>query len=127
MKGVWLLSGGVNGLFAVMAGAFAAHGLESSVSESALAAFKTGADYHMYHALALMTLGVITPSDRNRSHQNAAAIFFWAGIILFSGSLYFLGFTESRSLVMVTPIGGLSFLVGWLLITLIGWREWRAR
>lgn len=111
----WLMLAAVNGFIAVAAGAFAAHGLEGRVAARALAAFETGARYHMFHALALLAVAWLASLHGQGGHAavTLAGWAFLAGIVLFSGSLYFLGLTESRALVMITPIGGLAFLLGW--------------
>jgi uncharacterized membrane protein YgdD (TMEM256/DUF423 family) len=108
----WLALAALNGFVAVAAGAFAAHGLEGRVAERALAAFETGARYHMFHALALVAIAWLA-SISNRASVTFAGWAFLAGILLFSGSLYVYGLTESRAPVMLTPIGGVAFLVGW--------------
>ena len=106
---VWLLVAAINGFLAVAAGAFAAHGLKGKLDAQALSVFETAARYHIYHALAIAAAarGAASPA------ASAAAAFFLAGIVLFSGSLYGLALTGLRSLAIVTPIGGLAFLVGW--------------
>jgi uncharacterized membrane protein YgdD (TMEM256/DUF423 family) len=104
----WLGIAAINGALAVMAGAFAAHGLKARLSADALSVFETGARYQMYHALA-MTLTALIPARR-------AAIAFLAGIILFSGSLYLLALTGITILGAITPIGGLCFIAGWGLL-----------
>lgn len=114
---LWLTLAALNGFIAVAAGAFGAHGLQGRVGERALAAFETGAQYHMYHALALIAVAwlasISTQTGITASGTNTAGWAFLTGIILFSGSLYFYGLTESRALVLITPLGGLAFLVGW--------------
>ena len=114
---LWLTLAALNGFIAVAAGAFGAHGLEGRVGERAMAAFETGAQYHMYHALALVAVAWLASISTHAGSATAGiTIAGWAfvtGIILFSGSLYVYGLTESRALVFITPIGGLSFLVGW--------------
>lgn len=114
---LWLTLAALNGFIAVAAGAFGAHGLQGRVGERALAAFETGAQYHMYHALALVGvawLASISPqSGITATGPTIAGWAFLAGIVLFSGSLYFYGLTESRALVLITPLGGLAFLAGW--------------
>ncbi|MEQ8747682.1 DUF423 domain-containing protein [Pyruvatibacter sp.] len=109
---LWLTLAALNGFIAVAAGAFGAHGLQGRVGERALAAFETGAQYHMYHALALIAVAWLA-SLSTHSGITLAGWAFFIGIILFSGSLYFYGLTESRALVLVTPLGGLAFLIGW--------------
>lgn len=117
----WLIAGAANGLLAVGLGAFAAHGLEARAGERELAAFETGARYHMYHALALLAVAWVA-AQAPSGYAAAAGWAFLAGILLFSGSLYVLGLTGSRALVMVTPVGGLAFMAGWLLLGVAGWR-----
>lgn len=114
---LWLTLAALNGFIAVAAGAFGAHGLQGRVGERALAAFETGAQYHIYHALALVGvawLASISPqSGITATGPTIAGWAFLTGIVLFSGSLYFYGLTESRALVLITPLGGLAFLCGW--------------
>lgn len=110
----WLAVAAICGFTGVAFGAFGAHGLAGSASPAELAAFETGARYHMYHALALLAVGWLTAREPAGSRSLAVAGWgFVAGIVLFSGSLYLLGAAGSRSLVWVTPIGGVAFLAGW--------------
>jgi uncharacterized membrane protein YgdD (TMEM256/DUF423 family) len=109
----WLFVGAVNGFLAVAAGAFAAHGLETKVDARTLQIFETGAHYHLTHALAVVAVALVPRGPANRS-ANLAAWLFTAGIVLFSGSLYFLVLADSDALVLLTPLGGLCFLAGWL-------------
>ena len=108
----WLLVAAVNGFLAVATGAFAAHGLQGRIDAHALTVFETGSRYQMYHALAI-GLAALAARGTAASAANMAAIFFLAGIVLFSGSLYALALTGIRGLGIVTPLGGVSFLVGW--------------
>lgn len=119
--GFWLMMAGKNAFLAVAAGAFAAHGLKGRVDEVALAAFQTGADYHLAHGLALLGIAVLLHLGVKRRLVKTAGWLFLAGMLLFSGSLYFLGLTESRALVLLTPLGGLCFLAGWLVLVFAGW------
>ncbi len=109
----WLLVGAVNGFLAVAAGAFAAHGLESAVDARALAIFQTAAHYHLTHALAIVGASLAS-KEVNPSLARAAAALFTAGIVLFCGSLYVLVLTGSNAFVLVTPVGGLLLLAGWI-------------
>ncbi len=108
----WIRIGALSAFFAVAFGAFGAHGLRDIAAPNDLAAFETGARYHLFHALALVMLGLMAPG-RGRDF---AAIGFLAGTVLFSGSLYVLGITGSRALVLLTPIGGVCFMAGWLIL-----------
>ncbi len=108
MTRLWLISGAVNGFIAVAAGAFGAHALQR-LPERHLNAFRTGAQYQIYHALALLMVGLM-PASR------AADISGWcmlAGIVLFSGSLYLLALTRLNWFGAITPVGGLLMLAGW--------------
>tara|TARA_R110002020_G_scaffold15140_113_gene53676 strand:- start:2846 stop:3262 length:417 start_codon:yes stop_codon:yes gene_type:complete len=114
---IWIVIGALNAFVAVALGAFAAHGLRGSVPEADLAIFQTGAHYHIVHALALVAVGLLAGHVASW-RTTAAGVLFFAGSILFSGSLYYLGISGSRALVMVTPLGGLAFLLGWLMVAL---------
>jgi uncharacterized membrane protein YgdD (TMEM256/DUF423 family) len=104
--------GAVLGFAGVLAGAFGAHGLESKISPEALTVFQTGVRYLVWHALALVAVGIA--ADRTPSRWLTAAAWLYAtGCFLFSGSLFLLATTEWRWLGPVTPIGGTAFLAGW--------------
>jgi uncharacterized membrane protein YgdD (TMEM256/DUF423 family) len=108
-------------LVGVALGAFGAHGLRGMLSAQDLATFETGVRYQMYHALAL--LGVAWATTRWPGGSTVAAGWlFVAGILIFSGSLYVLVLTGQRWLGAVTPLGGLSFLLGW---GLLAWSAFR--
>ena len=108
----WLLVGAVNGFLAVAAGAFAAHGLEAKVDARSLEIFQTGAHYHLTHALAIIA-AAFAARDGGAKLATLAAWLFTIGIVLFSGSLYFMVLASSNALVLATPIGGVSLLAGW--------------
>jgi uncharacterized membrane protein YgdD (TMEM256/DUF423 family) len=117
----WLLIAAVMGGLAVVMGAFAAHGLQSLLSERMLATFETAARYQMYHALAI-GLAAFAMRGGAASFAHWAALLFLAGILLFSGSLYLLAFTGVTSLGMITPLGGLGFIAGWTALALAAWK-----
>ena len=100
---------------AVALGAFGAHGLRAMVTPEMLAVFETGARYQMYHALALVAIGLAFARLEGRTVA-AAAWLFVAGTVLFSGSLYVLTLTGTRWWGAVTPLGGVAFLAGWALL-----------
>jgi uncharacterized membrane protein YgdD (TMEM256/DUF423 family) len=110
---VWLLIAAINGFLAVAAGAFGAHGLQHRLDAHALQVFETGARYHMYHALAI-GLAAFAMRGHAAMPAHGAAVLFLAGIVLFSGSLYALALTNTRALALITPVGGLAFLAGWI-------------
>lgn len=110
---------------AVALGAFGAHGLKKVLSEAALSVFRTGVEYQMYHGLALFALGlgiralssqVGTPTLLKR--LNAGANFLIVGTLVFSGTLYIYTLAGVRLAAMITPVGGVAFLIGWTLIVL---------
>jgi len=102
-------------LVAVALGAFGAHGLKSRLSPEMLAIFETGVRYQVYHALGLFAVAWV--ADKNpESLANAAGWALVIGIAVFSGSLYVLSITGIRWLGAITPIGGLAFLIGWVLL-----------
>lgn len=107
----------VFGLTGVALGAFGAHTLKSTVSSEMLSVFETGVRYQMYHAFALFIVAWVLQSSQSRRFE-VSAWFFVVGVVLFSGSLYVLALTGIRGLGIITPIGGLAFLAGWLTLTL---------
>ena len=115
---------GVAGFTGVALGAFAAHGLEASLAPEMLAAFETGVRYQMYHAFALFAAAWGWARWQRKSFSTAG-ILFVIGIVIFSGSLYLLALTSTRSLGMVTPLGGLAFLAGWICLIAGAWRATR--
>jgi len=117
----WLVCGAVNGFVAVAAGAFGAHGLKKILSPDMLEVFRTGAQYQMYHALALLALGLFA-QQRPSAWVDASGYAMTTGIVLFSGSLYALAVTGVRPLGIITPFGGLGFLAGWVLFAVAAWR-----
>jgi uncharacterized membrane protein YgdD (TMEM256/DUF423 family) len=119
---LWLFLAAINGALAVLAGAFAAHGLKAMLDAEALSVFETGARYHMYHALA-MGLAALAGRGRARGAAVLAEGLFLAGIILFCGSLYLLALTNMPTLGFVTPLGGLAFLAGWGALAMAALRQ----
>ena len=107
------------GMLAVMIGAFGAHGLEDILSEHAKQRYQTGVSYQFYHVAALLVIGVLS-AIQNSSHKNQprlltfSGMFFVLGILLFSGSLYLYALTGKTYFGIITPVGGLSFIAGWL-------------
>lgn len=111
-------------VFAVILGAFGAHGLKSHLSTEMMQVYKTGVDYHFYHALGLFLVGVLAVSMPSNL-LNWSAIFLFVGVILFSGSLYVLAVTGIKWLGAITPLGGMSFIIGWILLFLSVWKNFR--
>ena len=112
---LFLATGGVAALLAVALGAFGAHALRSRVSPEMLAVWHTGVEYHVFHALGLLAVGIVAIHLPDSSPLKWSGALMLAGIVLFSGSLYLLALTGERSLGAVTPVGGLAFLAAWAL------------
>ena len=110
----------VNGLLAVLLGAFMTHSLKESITEELLSTFQTGVTYHMYHSLALLAVSLLNLHFPHSRLLKLSAYSFLLGIILFSGSLYFLTLTEVRGIGMITPIGGVFLILGWIALCLFG-------
>lgn len=106
-----LIVGAVLGLLAVGTGAFAAHALKEKLSPDRFATFQVGAQYQMYHALAIVASAALV--SRAPQLTVYADVLFIAGILLFSGSLYALSLTRLRRLGVIAPLGGLCFMAGW--------------
>ena len=113
-----LISGALLAALAVILGAFGAHGLKKTLSEEMMVVYKTAVDYHFIHALGILLIGLL------HHHHPDSRLILWAGvsliigILLFSGSLYVLSITEIKKLGMITPFGGLAFIIGWLLLAI---------
>jgi uncharacterized membrane protein YgdD (TMEM256/DUF423 family) len=109
--------GAVSAALAVAAGAFGAHALRARVEPRLLEVFETGARYQMYHALALLAVAwVAGQGGRAEAPAQWAGWCFVAGTLVFSGSLYAMTFTGIRALGAITPLGGVAFIAGWLLL-----------
>jgi uncharacterized membrane protein YgdD (TMEM256/DUF423 family) len=118
---MWVLLASIFGALSVAAGAFGAHALRGAVSERDLETFQTAAHYQMIHALAFFAVAWGRTRWRGKL-VNLAGNFFFAGILLFSGSLYALVLTNTRWLGAITPFGGISLILGWVLLGIAGWR-----
>ncbi len=118
-----LVLGALFALLAVMAGAFGAHGLRGVVDARGLEVFQTAVTYQIYHSLALILVAILPVAGLSRHLLGIAAGFFVAGILLFSGSLYLLVLMDLRWMGPVTPVGGIGFMVGWILVLMAGFRR----
>ncbi len=113
------MAGAVSGALGVGLGAFGAHALKSRLTPDMLAIFETGSRYHLIHAVAILVAALA--ADRWPStYMVAVGWLFVGGIVLFSGSLYVLALTGVKSWGMVTPVGGLLFIAGWLVLAWAG-------
>jgi len=114
----FIIAGAVNAAIAVAFGAFGAHALKEKLSEHYLAIWETAVQYQMFHALALVAIGILmNPSLFGPVTQLSwAGYLILAGIIIFSGSLYVLSLSGIGILGAITPIGGVAFIAGWIML-----------
>ncbi len=114
----WVTIGAVLGFIGVALGAFGAHSLKPFILPDLLETYKTGVFYHLIHAVVILALGLYAKPE-----FSVSSWLFLAGIILFSFSLYIYSVTGIKSLAIITPFGGVSFLAGWLMIIIISLRK----
>jgi uncharacterized membrane protein YgdD (TMEM256/DUF423 family) len=125
----WLRTGAIWGLLAVAIGAFGAHGLKERfrslgeqfgglVNERPEAIFQTATHYHMFCALAILAVGLLATNGRGGAALEIAGWSFVVGSLVFSGSLYVLAATGLKSLGMITPLGGLIMIAGWVALAM---------
>ncbi|ATB41932.1 membrane protein [Cystobacter fuscus] len=119
---LWLILGAASAFLSVAAGAFGAHALRTRLPPDMQTIFETGARYHMYHSLGLIAVGLLAHL-RPGPLLNGAGWALVVGIVLFSGSLYALALSGVRVLGAITPLGGVGFLVGWVLFAIAAWRQ----
>jgi uncharacterized membrane protein YgdD (TMEM256/DUF423 family) len=115
--------GSLSALIGVAAGAFGAHALKARLAPELLIAFETGVRYQLVHSLALLAVAWAVVRWPGRATMSAGVLFL-VGIVLFSGSLYALALTGSRTLGIVTPFGGVAFIAGW---ACLAWGAWRTQ
>lgn len=111
-----LVLGAANALLCVALGAFGAHALRERLPENLLAAWHTGVQYHFYHSLGLLLIGLLALQWPHSGLIRASGWTMLLGIILFSGSLYLMGLTQARWLGAITPFGGFAFIIAWALL-----------
>ncbi len=121
MNRKFLIAGAFFGLLAVILGAFAAHGLKDLVSEESINSFETGVRFQIYHALLLLILGGV--KINSKKVLNWVFYFLMAGVILFSGSIYFLATNDLTTfdfttIALLTPLGGTLLIVAWFILLL---------
>jgi uncharacterized membrane protein YgdD (TMEM256/DUF423 family) len=102
---------------AVMIGAFGAHGLEGKVTEKAMKTYQTGVTYHFYHGLGLILTTILSAF---KIETKLVKRFFIIGILLFSFNCYLYAITGVKAFAMIVPLGGVSFILGWIMLTIKG-------
>ncbi|MCT7996167.1 DUF423 domain-containing protein [Laspinema olomoucense] len=123
MAQLFMVTASILAGLSVAAGAFASHALKPQLSERAIEIFETGARYQMYHALALLFVGLmVTQTEIPSIWLRVAGFAFIAGVFIFSGSLYTLSLSGIKWLGAITPIGGAAFLLGWGCLAMATWK-----
>jgi uncharacterized membrane protein YgdD (TMEM256/DUF423 family) len=122
MSKLFLYLGSINAATAVTMGAFGAHFLKTKISEAMLSVFQTAVQYHFYHSLGLLIVGLLTIYFKPEKYLKIAGWMMFIGIILFSGSLYLLSTTNTRWLGIITPVGGIAFILSWVFIAISVWK-----
>jgi uncharacterized membrane protein YgdD (TMEM256/DUF423 family) len=112
---VFLILGGINAAVVVLLGAFGAHGLKARMTAEMLSVYQTGVHYHLFHALGLLAVGLVATQISGSAYLKWSGWSMLAGIILFSGSLYVMSVSGLRWLGIITPFGGVAFIVAWVL------------
>ncbi len=122
MQKLFITIGCIAMALAVGLGAFGAHGLKSRLSQEMLTIFETGVQYHFYHAIGIVLLGIVAHWLPDSSLIQWSGWLMTGGILIFSGSLYFLSISGIRWLGAITPIGGVCFIASWVLFALAAWK-----
>lgn len=118
----FITSGAFFGFLSVALGAFGAHGLEKILSEKLLETFKTAVEYQFLHSIVLLIVGLLALQPLQTVTIKLAGYFFLSGILLFSGSLYLYIATQTKIYAMITPVGGMFFLLGWLALMIASFK-----
>ena len=116
-----LLFGGITLFLAVLLGAFGAHGLKNILEAKQMITFKTGVTYQFYHGIGLIVLALV--SKVYSVNLSKSALLFTLGTVLFSLNCYLYAVTQIKIIAMIIPLGGLSFIIGWLLFILAIFKE----
>jgi len=122
MAKLFITLASLSGMLAVTFGAFGAHALRSRLDEHTMSVFQTAVQYHFYHSLALLAVGVIALSQPQTALLRSSGYLFLVGIVVFSGSLYLLSMSGLRWLGAITPLGGLAFIAGWGCLAAASWK-----
>ena len=120
----FLVAGSLNAMLAVILGAFGSHGLKTIISIQLMATYNTGVQYHFYHALGLLAVGLLMQVYGEIIWLKWSGWLMLTGIILFSGSLYLLALTATSWIGVITPFGGLCFIIAW---GMMAWSVYRKK
>ncbi len=122
MAKLFITLSALSGMLAVILGAFGAHGLRNRLDDYLMGVFETAVQYHFYHSLALLAVGVIALQQPQTLLLKSAGWLFLLGILIFSGSLYVLALSGLKWLGAITPLGGLAFIAGWACLAAASWK-----
>lgn len=120
---IFVVIGSLSAFLGVALGAFGAHGLKTKVTPEMLTVWQTGVQYHLVHAVGLLLIGILCQLMPEASLIRNAGWLILAGTCLFSGSLYVMVLSDIRALGMITPLGGIAFLVGWFMVAVAAWQQ----
>lgn len=113
----WTATGALLMLLGVACGAFGAHALKTRIDPAMMDVYHTAVQYHLIHALGILVVAILVRAGAiSAGGGSRVAWFLLSGIILFSGSLYAMALSGMRTLGAITPLGGLAFIAGWLLL-----------
>ena len=118
----YFVIGAINAALAIALGAFGAHGLEDRVSDHYLGVFETAVRYHMYSALGLMLISLLSLHLNDNKRVLIGARLIFTGTVIFSGSLYLLVLSGFSKLGMITPIGGVAMIAGWIFVIMAAYK-----
>ena len=116
----FLVIAALSGFLAVALGAFGAHGLKDRLAPDLMAVYQTAVQYHFYHTLVLLAVAMLLLRYPQQGILVASGSLLLVGLVLFSGSLYVLALSGVRWLGAITPLGGVAFLLAWLLLAWFG-------
>lgn len=122
MAKLFITLASVSGMLAVVLGAFGAHALKARLDDYSLGVWETAVQYHFYHALALLAVGIVALGQPQSTLLRSSGWLFLVGTLVFSGSLYLLAVSGTRWLGAVTPLGGLAFIGGWACLAVASWK-----
>jgi len=121
MNSVWIIIGAISGLITVGIGAFGAHGLKEILQNNQTTnIYNKAVLYQMFHSIAILIIGLLEMYTEKSIFLSG--LFLTLGILIFSGSLYVLSITNLKWIGAITPIGGLCFLIGWIILVLFAIR-----
>ena len=123
MKSAFLFLGAISALLAVGFGAFGAHGLKNILSPELMVTYQTAVNYQMWHALGLIGISFIQQQNPESKLVKWSGRLMFLGILVFSGSLYLLALLNIKELGMITPIGGVSFMIAWALLAIFSTKK----